>query len=77
MDETEREGLTFPLGPMSLGFNDLFGLRLNEHAFHTWDIAVMFDDDARLPERRHRSWWSTTSPSSPASAVARPVRTAP
>jgi uncharacterized protein (TIGR03083 family) len=50
VDETERAGLTFSLGPMSLGFNDMFGLRLNEHLFHTWDIAVMFDDTARLPE---------------------------
>src|SRR3984957_2513867 len=49
LDETESEGLTFQLGPMSLGFNDLFGLRLNEHTLHTWDIAVVFDDDARLP----------------------------
>jgi hypothetical protein len=28
----------------------MFGLRLNEHAFHTWDIAVMFDDTARIPD---------------------------
>jgi uncharacterized protein (TIGR03083 family) len=49
VDESEREGLTFQLGPMTLGFNDLFGLRLNEHTLHTWDIAVMFDDNARLP----------------------------
>jgi MDMPI C-terminal domain len=41
--------MTFSLGPMSLGFNDMFGLRLNEHVFHTWDIAVMFDDAAGLP----------------------------
>ena len=34
---------------MSLGFNDMFSLRLNEHVFHTWDIAVVFDDAARLP----------------------------
>jgi uncharacterized protein (TIGR03083 family) len=49
VDETELTRLTFSLGPMSLGFNDMFGLRLNEHVFHTWDIAVMFDDNARLP----------------------------
>ena len=24
-------------------------LRLNEHAFHTWDIEVVFDDGAHLP----------------------------
>jgi uncharacterized protein (TIGR03083 family) len=49
VDEAERARLTFSLGPMSLGFNDMFSLRLNEHVFHTWDIAVMFDDAARLP----------------------------
>jgi len=48
VDEAERARLTFSWGPMSLGFNDMFGLRLNEHVFHTWDIAVMFDDAARL-----------------------------
>ena len=49
VDEAERAGLTFSLGPMSLGFNDMFGLRLNEHVFHTWDIAVTLDDNTRLP----------------------------
>jgi uncharacterized protein (TIGR03083 family) len=49
VDESERARLTFSLGPMSLGFNDMFSLRLNEHVFHTWDIAVMFDAAARLP----------------------------
>jgi uncharacterized protein (TIGR03083 family) len=49
VDEAERARMTFSLGPMSLGFNDMFGLRLNEHVFHTWDIAVMFDAAARLP----------------------------
>ena len=50
VDETERAGLTFPMGPLSLGFNDVVALRLNEHVFHTWDIAVMSDDAARLPD---------------------------
>jgi hypothetical protein len=38
------------MGPLSLGFNQFAGLRLNEHVFHTWDIEVVFDDGARLPE---------------------------
>jgi len=50
--EDERAGLRFSMGPMSLGFNDLFGLRLNEHAFHTWDIAVALDDDGRRARGR-------------------------
>jgi hypothetical protein len=33
---------------MSLGFNDMFGLRLNEHVFHTWDIEESFNTAATL-----------------------------
>jgi uncharacterized protein (TIGR03083 family) len=47
--DDERAGLTFAMGPLTLGFDDIVGLRLNEHAFHTWDIAVALDDDALLP----------------------------
>jgi len=50
VSEAERAQLTFPMGPLSLGFNEFAGLRLNEHAFHTWDIEVVFDDTARLPD---------------------------
>jgi uncharacterized protein (TIGR03083 family) len=50
VSEAERARLTFPMGPLSLGFNEFAALRLNEHAFHTWDIEVVFDDTARLPE---------------------------
>jgi uncharacterized protein (TIGR03083 family) len=48
--EADRGSLTFSLGPVSLGFDDMAGMRLNEHAFHTWDIAVALDDDAVVPE---------------------------
>jgi uncharacterized protein (TIGR03083 family) len=47
--DADRERLHFPMGPLQLGFDELVGLRLNEHALHTWDIAVVFDDAARLP----------------------------
>ncbi len=50
VDESDRARLTFPMGPLSLRFDEVVGLRLNEHAFHTWDIAVSLDDTARLPE---------------------------
>jgi uncharacterized protein (TIGR03083 family) len=50
VDDSERERLTFPMGPLTLGFDQLVGLRLNEHAFHTWDIAVALDGSAGLPE---------------------------
>jgi len=49
LDEAERGGLTFSMGPLDLGFNEFAGLRLNEHAFHTWDIEVAFDDTATVP----------------------------
>jgi uncharacterized protein (TIGR03083 family) len=48
--EAERADLTFSLGPVSLGFDEMAGMRLNEHAFHTWDIAVALDDAAVVPE---------------------------
>ena len=50
VSEAERAQLTFSMGPLSLGFNEFAGLRLNEHAFHTWDIEVVFDDTAHLPD---------------------------
>jgi hypothetical protein len=34
---------------MSFDFDGFVGLRLNEHAFHTWDIDVVLDPDATIP----------------------------
>ena len=50
VDESERARLVFHLGPMSLSFDDYVGMRLNEHAFHTWDIAAALDEGARLSD---------------------------
>ena len=50
VSEADRAGLVFSMGPLSLGFNEFAGLRLNEHAFHTWDIEVVFDENTRLPD---------------------------
>jgi uncharacterized protein (TIGR03083 family) len=47
--EAERARIEFPFGPMSVSFDTAAGLRLNEHALHTWDIEVMSDAAARLP----------------------------
>jgi uncharacterized protein (TIGR03083 family) len=44
----DRAALTFSFGPVSVSFDEAFALRLNEHAFHSWDIEVVFDDGARL-----------------------------
>lgn len=45
----ERERFAFQIGPMTLGFADFVAMRLNEHAFHTWDIEVLRDPSATLP----------------------------
>ena len=45
----ERERFTFAMGPMTFGFAQFAGLRLNEHALHTWDIEVVNDPTASLP----------------------------
>ncbi len=50
VDESERAQLVFHLGPTSLSFDDYVGMRLNEHAFHTWDIAAALDEGARLSD---------------------------
>jgi uncharacterized protein (TIGR03083 family) len=41
--------LSFTMGPMQLDLEGLLGLRLNEHALHTWDIEVAFDPAATVP----------------------------
>ncbi|MGH9021024.1 MAG: maleylpyruvate isomerase family mycothiol-dependent enzyme, partial [Acidimicrobiales bacterium] len=48
-DEAQRAGFEFSMGPISVGFDGFVGLRLNEHAMHTWDIEVAFDPSATIP----------------------------
>ncbi|MGD0944157.1 MAG: maleylpyruvate isomerase N-terminal domain-containing protein [Acidimicrobiales bacterium] len=47
----EREAFSLDMGPMSLGFDAFVGMRLNEHAFHAWDIEVAVDPAATIPEQ--------------------------
>ncbi len=47
----ERGSFTLDMGPMSLDFGAFVGMRLNEHAFHTWDIEVVADPAATIPEQ--------------------------
>lgn len=47
--DDERREFSFPLGPMTFDFDGFVGLRLNEHAFHTWDIDVTLDPSATIP----------------------------
>ena len=44
-----RERFSFSMGPMAFDFDGLVGLRVNEHAFHTWDIDVALDPAATIP----------------------------
>jgi uncharacterized protein (TIGR03083 family) len=48
LSEPERASFTFAMGPRTFDFPAFVGLRLNEHALHTWDIAVTFDPQASL-----------------------------
>lgn len=45
----ERGRFTFSMGPMNFDITGFVGLRLNEHALHTWDIEVATDPKAVLP----------------------------
>jgi hypothetical protein len=39
------------MGPMTLDFTQFVAMRLNEHAFHTWDLEVVGDPAATIPPR--------------------------
>jgi uncharacterized protein (TIGR03083 family) len=45
----EKSTFASAMGPMTLGFAQFVGMRLNEHAFHTWDIEVAADPSATIP----------------------------
>jgi uncharacterized protein (TIGR03083 family) len=45
----DRERFTTAMGPMTLDFTHFVAMRLNEHAFHTWDIEVVANPRATLP----------------------------
>jgi uncharacterized protein (TIGR03083 family) len=45
----ERDRFAFSMGPIDVDFDGFVGLRLNEHAVHTWDIDVAIDPAATIP----------------------------
>jgi uncharacterized protein (TIGR03083 family) len=45
----DRSNVHLAFGPVEFGFDGFVGLRLNEHALHSWDIAVTFDPAASIP----------------------------
>jgi uncharacterized protein (TIGR03083 family) len=48
MTADERAALAIPLGPLVMDDAMFIGLRVNEHALHSWDIAVTIDPTATL-----------------------------
>ena len=44
----QRDAFSFSMGPINADFDVFVGLRLNEHALHTWDVAVALDPTATL-----------------------------
>jgi uncharacterized protein (TIGR03083 family) len=49
LSPAECEGFRFAMGPMQFDLPGFIGLRLNEHALHTWDIDVALDPTATIP----------------------------
>jgi uncharacterized protein (TIGR03083 family) len=49
MSDQDRQELSFTIGPLRLDFDQLAGVRLNEHAVHSWDIEVALDPSATIP----------------------------
>ena len=47
----QRSTFTSEMGPMTLDFAQFVAMRLNEHAFHTWDIEVAADPTATIPQQ--------------------------
>ncbi len=51
LTDEQRATLVFPFGPMQLGLAEALGMRLNEHALHTWDVEVVLDPEAVVPDQ--------------------------
>lgn len=47
----DRDRFSAAMGPMTLDFTRFVAMRLNEHAFHTWDIEVVREPAATLPQQ--------------------------
>jgi uncharacterized protein (TIGR03083 family) len=48
LSDEARSIFRFSMGPLELSFDGFVGLRLNEHALHTWDIEVTVDPTATV-----------------------------
>ncbi len=49
LSEGDRSSFRFALGPLELLFDGFVGMRLNEHALHTWDVEVAVRPTATVP----------------------------
>ena len=48
LTEEQRARFGFTMGPIQVDLARFLGLRLNEHAVHTWDIEVALEPDATV-----------------------------
>jgi uncharacterized protein (TIGR03083 family) len=46
----QRQAFASAMGPMTIDFQQFVGMRLNEHALHTWDIEVIDTPDATVAQ---------------------------
>jgi uncharacterized protein (TIGR03083 family) len=49
LDDSQRANVRVTIGPLNLDLAALVGVRLNEHALHTWDVEVVVDPNATVP----------------------------
>ena len=49
LSDEARSSFRFSMGLLELTFDGFVGMRLNEHALHTWDVEVTLDPSATLP----------------------------
>jgi uncharacterized protein (TIGR03083 family) len=49
LSDEARSMFRFSMGPLELPFDGFVGMRLNEHALHTWDIEVTINPTATVP----------------------------
>jgi uncharacterized protein (TIGR03083 family) len=49
LSDADRSALHLEMGPLTFDFDGFVAIRLNEHAFHTWDIEVALDSAATIP----------------------------
>ena len=49
LSDEARSSFHLAMGPLDLDFDGFVGMRLNEHALHTWDIEVALEPSTPVP----------------------------